>query len=197
MAQSSLPSYGTPQGDASGKNVSPNMSRGRGSREVQCSHPRHECGVRATDDRKIEVLAQDLPCFGGAQLAIDVTLRSAVVWNDEARPHAAEVDGAVLLQARTDKEIRYPELTTGRCKLVVVAVDLLWKLSSAKARDVPHFMTHQAALVWERRWSRMLSTSCALAFAASLVEPAQCDHMCEAGGSPPSLAVARPKEGRE
>ena len=33
-------------------------------------------GVRATDDRKIEVLAQDLPCFGGAQLAIDVTLRS-------------------------------------------------------------------------------------------------------------------------
>ena len=125
-------------------------------------------GVRATDDRKIEVLAQDLPCFGGAQLAIDVTLRSAV-------------------GARTDKEIRYPELTTGRCRLVVVAietggrwseeaVDLLWQLSCAKARDVP------------RRWSRMLSTSCALAFAASLVEPAQYDHMCEAGGEPPSLA---------
>ena len=156
-------------------------------------------GVRATDDRKIEVLAQDLPCFGGAQLAIDVTLRSAVGRNGEARPHAAEVDGAVLLQARTDKEIRYPELTTGRCRLVVVAietggrwseeaVDLLWQLSCAKARDVPHFMTHQAALVWERRWSRMLSTSCALAFAASLVEPAQCDHMCEAGGELPSLA---------
>ena len=34
----------------------------------------------------------------------------------------------------------------------------------------------------------MLSTSCALAFAVSLVEPAQCDHMCEAGGEPPSLA---------
>ena len=155
-------------------------------------------GVRATDDRKIEVLAQDLPCFGGAQLAIDVTLRSAVGRNGEARPHAAEVDGAVLLQARTDKEIRYPELTTGRCRFVVVAietggrgseeaVDLLWQLSCAKARDVPHFMTHQAALVGTTR-SRMLSTSCVLAFAASLVEPAQCDHMCEAGGSPPSLA---------
>ena len=35
-------------------------------------------GVTSTDERNIEVLAQDLPCFGGAQLAIDVTLRSAL-----------------------------------------------------------------------------------------------------------------------
>ena len=178
MAQSSLPSHATPQeaGDGSGKNVSPHMSRGARVKFNALLRDMN-VGVRATDDRKIEVLAQDLPCFGCAQLAIDVTLRSAVVGNGEARPHAAEVDGAVLLQARTDKEIRYPELTTGRCRLVVVAietggrwseeaVDLLWQLSCAKARDVPHFMTHQAALVWERRWSRMLSTSCALAFAA-------------------------------
>ena len=112
-------------------------------------------GVRATDDRKIEVLAQDLPCFGGEH----VTLRNTVGRNGEARPHATEVDRAVLLQARTDKEIRYPELTTWRCRLVVVAietggqwseeaVDLLWQLSWGKG-DVPHFMTHQAALVWE------------------------------------------------
>ena len=79
-------------GDASGKNVGPHTSRGRGSREVQCSPPKHKWGVRATD-RKIEVLAQDLPCYGGAQLAIDVTLRSAVGRNGEARPHAAEVTG--------------------------------------------------------------------------------------------------------
>ena len=156
-------------------------------------------GVRATDDRKIEVLAQDSPRFGGAQLAIDVTLRSAVGRNGEARPHAAEVDGAVLLQARTDKEIRYQSSRRGDAGLS------WWQLRRAdvgarrrstscgsclaqRAQDVPHFMTHQAALVWERRWSRMLSTACALAFAASLVEPAQCDHMCEAGGEPPSLA---------
>ena len=146
-------------------------------------------GVRATDDLKIEVLAQDLPCFGGAQLALGVTLRSVVGRNCEARPHAAEVDGAVLLQARSDKEIRYPELTTGQTggRWSEEAVDLLWQLSCAKARDVPHFLLHQAALVWERRWSRMFSTACVLAFAASLVEPAQCDHVCEAGGEPPSL----------
>ena len=34
--------------------------------------------VRADDARQIEVLAQDLPCFGGSQLAVDVTLRSAL-----------------------------------------------------------------------------------------------------------------------
>ena len=35
-------------------------------------------GVRAPDERVIEVLAQDLPCFGGAQLAIDIKLRCAL-----------------------------------------------------------------------------------------------------------------------
>ena len=31
--------------------------------------------VRAADERRIEVLAQDLPCLNGVQLAIDITLR--------------------------------------------------------------------------------------------------------------------------
>ena len=35
-------------------------------------------GVGANDGRRIEVPAQDLPCFGGAQLAVDVTLRCAL-----------------------------------------------------------------------------------------------------------------------
>ena len=156
-------------------------------------------GVASTDDRNIEVLVQDLPCFGGAQLAIDVTLRSALGRNGEAQPNAAEVDGTVLLQARADKERRYPELMTGRCRLIVVATEtggrwsdetvaLLWQLGCVKAREVPSYMTHQAALVWERRWTRMLSTVCALALAASLVEPSQSDVLCETGGDAPSLA---------
>ena len=33
-------------------------------------------------------------------------------------------------------------------------------LAQAKAREVPSFMTHQMALVWERRWTRMLCTVC-------------------------------------
>ena len=61
-------------------------------------------GVPSADQRRIEVLAQDLPCFGGAQLAVDVTLRSPLRSTGEPHPNAADVNGAVLQQARRDKE---------------------------------------------------------------------------------------------
>ena len=104
--------------------------------------------VASSDARRIEVLAQDIPCFGGSQLAVDVTLRSALTRSGEAQPGAAEEDGAILLQARVDKENKYTELLNGRCRLVVVAletggrwsneaVDLIWQLAQAKAREVP------------------------------------------------------------
>ena len=129
--------------------------------------------VATSDLRRIEVLAQDLPCFGGAQLAVDVTLRSALAGNGVAQPRAAEEDGAILLQARVDKENKYPELLNGRCRLVVVAletggrwsseaVDFIWQLAQAKAPEVPSFISHQTASVWERQWTRMLSTVCAV-----------------------------------
>ena len=67
------------------------------------------------------MLAQDLPCFNGAH---DVTLRSALCGSGEPQPGAAEVDGAVLFQARHDKERSFPELVNGRrCRLVVVAIE--------------------------------------------------------------------------
>ena len=61
-------------------------------------------GVPADDPRRIEVLAQDLPCFAGAQLAVDITLRSVLTSNGEPQPRAEHTDGAVLLAARQDKE---------------------------------------------------------------------------------------------
>ena len=75
--------------------------------------------VTAQDSRNIEVLAQGLPCHGGVRLAVDITLRSARC-DGQAHPHAADHDGAVLLQARWDKETTYPELASScRSKLVV------------------------------------------------------------------------------
>ena len=50
-------------------------------------------GVPADDPRRIEVLAQDLPCFAGAQLAVDITLRSVLTSNGEPRPRAEHTDG--------------------------------------------------------------------------------------------------------
>ena len=75
-------------------------------------------GVPAADERRIEVLAQDIP--GGVQLAADITLRSVLTWGSPIL-QAADVDGAVLMPARREKETTYPKLAaSGRCKLVVV-----------------------------------------------------------------------------
>ena len=47
--------------------------------------------VAASDARRIEVLAQDLPCFGRSQLAVDVTLRSALGCSGEPQQGAGGV----------------------------------------------------------------------------------------------------------
>ena len=152
----------------------------------------------ADDERRIEVLAQDLPCFGGAQLAIDVTLRSALRSSREPQPHAADVDGAIFLEPRRDKEATYPEPESStRCRLVVAFETggrvrkrhtSVRQLALAKAREVPHFLTQQVALAWKRRWTQMLSTVCAMSFATSLVKPVSRETMCATAGDVPSWA---------
>ena len=77
--------------------------------------------ISASDAREIEVLASGLPLHHGAQLAVDITVRSALTANGSACPNAAHTDGEVLLRARTDKERKYHELLDAeRCRLVVV-----------------------------------------------------------------------------
>ena len=161
--------------------------------------------VHPEDERHIEVLAQDLPCFGGAQLAVDITLGSALGNSGEPRPHAADVDGVVLVQG-IDKET--PLVASTRCLLVVVAIERggRWsdeavhfgQLAQAKARDAPRFLAHQVALAWERRWTRMLSVACASSFAMSLVEPMTRESSCQMGGELPTTAeilLHNPRQG--
>ena len=152
--------------------------------------------VRADDERRIEVLAQDLLCSGGARLAIDVTLRSALRSSGEPQFHATDVNGAIFFEARGDKEATNSELASStHCSLFVVAVEtggwwsedaahLVWQLAPAKAREIPHFLTQQAALAWERRWTRLPSTMCAISFATSLVDPESQESMCATAGQP-------------
>ena len=160
-------------------------------------------GVPATDTRRIEVLAQDLPCFAGVQLAVDITLRSALTSNGEAQPKAENTDGAVLSEARHDKERCYPELArSGRCRIVVVGIDwsdevaeVVRQLAHARARDVPCHLSRPAEVAWERRWTRMLSAVCGVSFAASLAEPEeQRDLACRMGGGPPTLSDLHAEE---
>ena len=56
--------------------------------------------VPVVDDRSIEVLTSGLPMHHGAQLAVDITLRSAVTSFGAACPNASTVNGAVLERGR-------------------------------------------------------------------------------------------------
>ena len=166
-------------------------------------------GVAADDERRIEVLASGLPCFNGAQLAVDITLRSAVSADGEPRSQAARVDGATLDAARLDKEDKYAELVGGRrCQLVVVAVEtggrwsdeavaFLQALASARARAAPPYLRRATQFAWLRRWSRVLATACSVAFAASLVEPCSDNAAAPLDGPAPSLEALFGQAGRD
>ena len=140
--------------------------------------------VPATDERAIEVLVSGLEFNHGAQLAVDITVRSAVTACGGARPNASTVDGAVLVEASRDKEAKCAELCEGdRCQLVVVGVEtgerwslealsFVEKLAVSRAREAPYALRFSTFLGWRKRWCRMLSVSCSLAFAESLVSSA-------------------------
>ena len=125
---------------------------------------------------------------------------SALGCSGEPQQGAADIDGTILLQARRDKETTYPELVaSNRCRLVVVALetggrwseeasDIFRQLAFARAREEPPSMRWRVVLAWERRWTRMLATTCAVSFAASLVSPSeQCETWCRTGGEAPTL----------
>ena len=124
----------------------------------------------AADSRRLEVVADGLPLFHGAQLVIDTTMVSPL--SREGVPHArcAEVDGAALEAARRRKERRYPELVgeDGRTRLVVLACEVggrfsdecqhfLRQLSKAKVRGEPPLLQQRVRHAWLFRWGSMLA----------------------------------------
>ena len=135
----------------------------------------------ANDDREIEVVASGLRLRHGAQLTVDVTLRSATTSCGAVCTNAANMDGAVLFRVRRDKETKHAELVGGaRCHLVVVAIEtggrwsdesmnFISDLASDRSRNVPQALQRQAFLAWRRRWTRTLAVSCCRAFSSSLI----------------------------
>ena len=118
------------------------------------------------DGRRLEVVADGLPLFGGAQLAIDATLVSALKRDGTARARTATMDGAALIDARRRKVRTYPELSgeNGRCRLVVLGGEVagrwssetrkfLTALSRAKSRDAPEVLRKSVETAWRRRWA--------------------------------------------
>ena len=89
-----------------------------------------------------------------SQLAVDITLQSALGSSGEPRPHAADVEGAVLVQARIDKETTYPELVAStRCLLVVVAIETGGRWSDEAVQFVRQLAQAKALPVsWPTKW---------------------------------------------
>ena len=138
--------------------------------------------VAQNDGRWLEVVADGLPLFGGAQLAIDTTLVASVRADGLPSRRCAIEDGAALLQARRWKQRCYPELSGahGRARLVVLAADVggRWseearafvsQLAKAKARSVPHVLAGRVRQAYHHRWSSILACAAAR-FALSLLE---------------------------
>ena len=135
------------------------------------------------DGRRLEVVADGLTLWQGAQLAIDTTLVSPLRRDGSARPRAADHDGAALEDARRRKERTYPELTGdgGRARLVVLAAEVggrwsietahfLASLAKAKAEAAPDVLRGRVQQAYVRRWSALLACSAIRAFSASLLD---------------------------
>ena len=96
--------------------------------------------VPVNDGRRLEVVVDGLPLFGGAQLAVDTTLVSMLHCDGSPHRGAADVDGAVLVAARRRKERTNPELVRPgrRARLVVLAGDVAGRWSEEAVCFIGH-----------------------------------------------------------
>ena len=139
----------------------------------------------ALDNRRLEIVADGLPLFQGAQLEVDTTLVSAL--RRDGVPHSLAENHIGAVQD--------PELTGqfGRIRLVVLAGevagrwseesrDFLSQLAKAKARREPRHLRTRA-----RQWATLLACSASKAFALSLLEHKEGPGVD--GVTPPTTAV--------
>ena len=134
--------------------------------------------VPLADGRRIEVLANGLPLWQGAQAAVDTTLVSPVTRAGGAHPQADRVPGNALEQAAKRKRLHtYPELAVARrCKLVVIALEVggrfgpeavafLRQLARARARESPARLRPAVQRASLHRWTGMLAVAAQRALA--------------------------------
>ena len=151
------------------------------------------------DNRRLEVVADGLPIFGGSQLALDTTLVCALHCDGSPHTGAADMDGVVLRAGRR-KERRYPELVGrgSRARLVVLAIEVggRWspelqsfvaQLAKSKAREQPFLLQKRFEQAWRMRWGAFLACAAAKAVATCLLE-LRCAHGAD-GHTPPAWEV--------
>ena len=153
--------------------------------------------VPVQDARQIEVVANGLPLWHGAQLAVDTTLVCPVRRDGRPRRHGDSRPGVALqTAARKKREQTCPELLAARrCRLVVLgfevggrwsseSLEFVRRLARAKARSQPDWLRASAAQAYAYRWSGMLAVASQRAFAASLLELPLAHENCWDGETP-------------
>ena len=133
------------------------------------------------DERRIEVIANGLPLWGGVQLAVDTTLVSPLTAAGMPRRDSGRTAGAALRVAERAKARAYPELASGRrCRLVVLGIEVggRWSpqaaefvrlLARSKARAALPAQRAACTAAFVLRWSALLAFAAARTFAASLL----------------------------
>ena len=137
----------------------------------------------AHDNRRLEVVADGLPLFGGVQLAMDTILVFAVRGDGQPQRGASNRDGVVLTRARRRRRPPTPNL----CDRAVAQSWWFWPwrvggrwskeartfvqlLAQARARSEPFLTRRRMEQAWRLRWYSVISYAAARAFAASLLE---------------------------
>ena len=125
--------------------------------------------VPVTDQRRIEVIANGLPFWGGKQLAVYTTVVSALSGRGVAR---GRWDGQAIHEA---------QLVDGsRCHVLVMAfevagrgshegVTFLQSLAWYKSLSVPRVLRRSTQLLFFQRWTAMLARTIQRAYAAILL----------------------------
>ena len=118
---------------------------------TECFFQGHEC-ERASPGFEANRSSGSMFLRDGMQLVVDISFRSAVSCYCEAHRHSADHDGAVLLQARQDKERHVPNSFFGTVQVCRVRHGDGWQvrakrpcrflliLAHSKARDAVPYM---------------------------------------------------------
>ena len=127
------------------------------------------------DNRRLEVVADGLPVFAGAQLAVDSILVS-FARGRHTPPLGIDARWCSLVEARRRKERTYPELQLpgSRGRLVVLALEIGGRWSSealafvrllARAKARSELMRKRVEQAWRFRWLSLLGFAAGRLFA--------------------------------
>ena len=127
------------------------------------------------DGRRLEVVADGLPLFGGSQLAIDTTMVSLLRCSHQKmvkpwrRPADAKSERTLsLLEKRAGRVLSSWRQVGGRWS--DETADFLCQLAWAKVRELPEDLQRDGRRAGLKRWQKLLGCAAAKSFALSLID---------------------------